>query len=48
MGTQPPVESRGEDGALCVIDLIFGGRIAIHAIPGDTKLRRVVVLAGHA
>jgi len=42
LGTQRgPRRVDGELGAICVIDLLLGGRIAIFAIAGDDRFRRV-------
>ncbi len=42
MGTQrSPRQRPDEAGAIAVVDLLFGGRIVIYAIPGDNEWRRV-------
>lgn len=40
-GTQRPPQHADEVGAVCVIDLAFGGRIALHGIPGDKEWMRI-------
>ena len=40
-GTQRVPQRPDERGAVCVIDLAFGGRIALHSIPGDKEWMRI-------
>jgi hypothetical protein len=42
---RPPMPSRPDElGAVCVVDHVFGGRSAIHAISGDREWVRVETL----
>jgi hypothetical protein len=43
MGRQRPPKSADEAGALCVVELLFGGRALIYAIDSDNTHRRVVI-----
>lgn len=40
-GTQRAPQSTDERGAVCVIELAFGGRMALHSISGDKEWLRV-------
>lgn len=41
LGNQRPPERPDEAGAIAVVDLLFGGRMAVYVIPGDAEFRRV-------